>query len=100
MAESHLFTVKKEMGITHKEFFRIFSQVMAGRDYQISGQQIICNEASKRLDVSISDEQVRRIGPLLRLPVTHVELNFFGYSDADRVAYLEWFDMNYFRGGG
>ena len=93
-------TVTKEMGISHKEFFRTLPKVLDGMDYTIDGNRIVTSEANRQLEINVSDERERKLSALMSLPVTDVELIFTGYSGPDRHAFLEIFDINFFRGGG
>ncbi len=100
MTAAETVTVRKELGVSHGDFFRVLPRVLEGRPCEIDGARIVVDEASRRLEIRISDERQRRLGPLVSLPVTHVELSFTGYGEADRRAFLEVFDLNFFKGGG
>lgn len=100
MSEPNRHTVKKEMGISHRDFFRILPKVMDGRVYTVDGQQIVVDEPGRRLEIRLADQRERMLGPLMRLQVTDVELIFFNYQEADRVSFLNFFDINFFKGGG
>ncbi|MEE8435488.1 MAG: hypothetical protein V3S64_11930 [bacterium] len=93
-------SIKKEMGISHRDFFRILPRVMEGRNYTADGQLIVIDEPERRLEIHLADQRERPMGPLVRLPVTDVELIFFNYLEADRVSFIKFFDINFFKGGG
>ncbi len=100
MSGENKHTIKKEMGISHRDFFRILPRMMNGRDYTVDGQQIVVDEPERRLEIHLADQRERMLGPLVRLPVTDVELIFFNYPEADRVSFMKFFDINFFKGGG
>lgn len=93
-------SIKKEMGTTHKDIFRILPRVMEGRDYTVDGQTIVLDEPERRLEIHLADQRERVLGPLVRFQVVDVELIFFNYSEADRIAFMKFFEINFFKGGG
>ena len=100
MSEPNRVSIKKEMGSSHQDIFRILPRVMEGRDYTVDGQLIIMEEPGRRLEIHLADQRERVLGPFMRLKVTDVELIFFNYSEADRVSFMEFFEINFFKGGG
>jgi hypothetical protein len=89
----------KEMGINHRDFFRILPQALETEDYQVTGTEIVMGDGDKRLEISLGPEKVRTIA-LMKLPVTMVTLRLVNYGDDDRKATLARFDLYYRRGGG
>ena len=100
MRDQNQHTIKKEMGISHRDFFRILPRVMNGRGYTVDGQRIVAEEPERRLEIHLSDQRERVLGPMVRLQVTDVELIFFNYSETDRTSFLKFFEINFFKGGG
>ncbi len=92
-------TIRKEMGIGHKDFFRILPRALGSNDYSVDGSRIRFGDETRHLQIELSPEGSRTIA-LLTLPVTHVTLVFHGYSEADSKAALHRFDLYYRRGGG
>jgi len=91
--------IDKEMGITHGEFFRNAARALEGRNHRTDANGIVLDDGQKRLEIVLSEEEVRRIA-LLSLPVTRVRLRFMGYSEAETAAFMETFDRAFQRGGG
>lgn len=91
--------ISKEMGITHKEFFRNIPRVLETDDYTTHDDGVVHTEAGKSLEIRISEQSERRIA-LFVLPVTHVTLTFKGYDDSAVTATIEKFDRAFQRGGG
>lgn len=93
-------SIKKEMGSSHEDIFRILPRVMEGRNYTVDGQTIVIDEPGRRLEIHLADQRERVLGTFMRLKVTDVELIFFNYSEADRISFLQFFEINFFKGGG
>jgi len=92
-------TIEKEMGITHAEFFRVMRRALAGRPHVIEGNRVHITEDGRSLDITLADEQERRIA-LVVLPVTRVRLSFAGYGPAETAEALARFERWFQRGGG
>lgn len=93
-------TISLEMGISHTDFMRTLETFLAGRSHTISGRRIEIPHASHTVRISLSEQRERRLGALIRLPVTDVELTFSGYSEAEREAFMARFERVFHRGGG
>lgn len=91
--------IKKEMGITHKEFFRNIPRALGTGDYVTRSDGVTLDDGERNLEISISEESKRRIA-LFSLPVTHVTLTFTGYGSAETARFMEKFDLAFQRGGG
>ncbi len=91
--------VDKEMGLTHAEFFRVIRRALAGRAYVIEDNRVRIEEGPRRLDITLSGEEERRIA-LVAIPVTRVRLSFTGYRPAETAETLARFDRWFQRGGG
>ena len=92
-------TVTREMGITHKDFFRIFPMVAAGWAFRVNGRVITLTEAGRRLVIRLSEQSERRIAQLA-LPITRIEFEFDGFTEANRQEFMDRFDRSFRRGGG
>ena len=91
--------VDKEMGTTHKEFFRLLPKAVGDAGIEVDGLDVRVSDGARLLRISLSEESERRLGNF-RLPVTHVRLTFSGYSDAEREAALNRFWHAFQKGGG
>lgn len=94
------FTISREMGITHSDFLRTLEVFLAGRPHTISGTRIEIPDAGHHVRISLSEQRERRLSPLIKLPVTDVEIAFAGHSAAEREAFMERFERVFHRGGG
>jgi hypothetical protein len=92
-------TLRREMGMSHAEFFRSLPAAMGEQAFSICGSTVTAENGSRRLIISLAPEQERRIA-LLRLPVTWVIFDFTGYSEAEVEAFMRRFERHYQRGGG
>ncbi len=88
------------MGIGHADFFRIIPRVMGDKAYRIDGTILEMTDGPRRLEIHLSEEQSRKLGPLVSLPYTFVELRFHAFTEQEREDFLAVFDFNFFRGGG
>lgn len=91
--------VVKEMGISHREFFNTLPRAMDGRSYAVDGSRIKVVDGDRRVEIDLAPE-ARRIIASMSLPMTRVELRFFGYDAADAEAFVHHFDLHFRRGGG
>ena len=92
-------TLRREMGLSHGEFFRSLPAAMGDRRFSVSAPTVTMAEGARRLEITLAPERERRIG-LLRLPVTCVTFDFTGYSEAEVEAFMRRFERHYQRGGG
>lgn len=89
----------KEMGIEHREFFRLLPRALESDDFEVAGDRIRMGDDKRRMEIVATPGEPRRIA-LLTLPVTHVEIAFHGYTDAEVEDAMRRFDMHFQRGGG
>ncbi len=100
MRESATIRVKKEMGLPHKEIFRLLPRVFGDREFQVSGTRISYSENGKSLLIELSEEGVRALGPTIKVPVTFVNFEFNGYTEAEKGEFMEIFDLHFLKAGG
>ena len=89
----------KEMGIEFDDFFRLLPRALESDDFEIAGNRISMGNDTRRMEIVATPGEPRRIA-LLRMPVTHVEIAFHGYTDAEVEDAMRRFDMHFQRGGG
>lgn len=87
------------MAISHADFFRTLPSALTGATFEIHERKVLVNDGERKLQIVLSPESTRAFGPI-PLPVTHVELNFDGYSAEQRERFLARFNNYYGRGGG
>ena len=91
--------IKKEMAVTHADFFRSLPNALAGESQTANGNRVTLESDAGTWTIELGPEGKRRIA-LLAVPQTPVTLTFEGYSDAQREDALERFDRAFQRGGG
>ncbi len=92
-------TIMREMGLSQRDFFRIFPAVIRGRPFERLSDGVLYEESGRRVLVRISAESERRLG-VLRIPVTIVRLQFDGHTREEADKFMARFDRHFHRGGG
>lgn len=91
--------VKKEMAVTHADFFRSLPNALDGEIFRVEGARVTVEGRAGTWTIDLGPEGKRRIA-LLALPKTPVTLTFHGYSDGQREEALARFERAFQRGGG
>lgn len=89
----------REMGITHRAFFRTLVNAVEGRPYTVDGLNITIEDGDNRIHIELSDEWKRQIATI-RMPVTNVTWRFVGHTRTEAQAIMDRFEIYYRRGGG
>lgn len=89
----------KEMGVTHKDFYRLLPRAMGDTRYEINGTTVVASVADGALTIDLGEEQVRRIA-LMAIPYAKVSFNFVGVDADARTLFMRHFDLSFQRGGG
>ncbi len=89
----------KEMGVTHKDFYRLLPRAMGDTAYEINGNTVHAALAGGALTISLGDPQIRRIA-LMAIPYAKVSFHFDGVDEASRSSFMQHFDLSFQRGGG
>ena len=97
---AQLTTVKKEMGITHKDFYAEFPHLLVDIPYHQSEGTIRFELNGKHMEIVLDPEEVRQIGHSVRLPVTFVEIRFYGFSEEEISDFVRHFNLRFMKGGG
>ena len=99
MPEPAVVRFSRDMGITHREFFRTLPAALAPTPYTVQDRDVVISDDTQRLVISLSPEGRRRIAAL-SLPTTQVHFTFSGYSSQDVEQFMARFDRAFQRGGG
>lgn len=91
--------LRREMGITHKEFLRSLAPAVAPATFTVAGRTISVIGAPGKVEITLSEERERRIA-LLRLPVVDVDIELTGFAPEALERFLTRFDRAFQRGGG
>jgi len=92
-------TIKKEMGISHQDFFRILPRALGSNEFERQGTTVVLKQDNQKLTIKLSKESQRRIAAMV-VPVTNVTLTFSGYATEDFQLTLDRFDQYFRKGGG
>jgi len=92
--------VKKEMGITHKDFYAELPALLDKIPYQQTEDTISFQLNGKNMEIVLGPEEVREIGHSVRLPVTFVTLRFYGFSEEEMGDFVRHFNLRFMKGGG
>ena len=98
--QGQLTVVKKEMGITHKDFYAELPALLDEIPYQQIEDTIIFQLDGKRIEIALGPEEVREVGPTVRLPATVVTLRFFDFSAKEISDFVRHFNLRFMKGGG
>jgi hypothetical protein len=92
--------VKKEMGITHKDFYAEIPTLLDNTPYQQTEDTISFQLNGKNMEIVLGPEEVREIGRSVRLPVTFVTLRFYDFSEEEMGDFVRHFNLRFMKGGG
>lgn len=92
--------VKKEMGITHKEFYGEFPNVLDGAPFHRSDDTLTFQLNHKNIEIELGPEGFRELSRSIRLPVTPVTLRFFDFSEDEVSGFIKHFNLRFMKGGG
>ncbi len=93
-------TVRKEMGITHKEFYGEVPALLEGIPYNQSKNIIKFQLGHKNVEIILGPEGSRRLGQSMTMPVTPVTLCFFDFTEEEVNRFIKHFNLKYMKGGG
>ena len=92
--------VKKEMGITHKDFFGELPVLLHSIPYHHSKDIITFQLNHKNVEIILGPEGVREITRSVRLPVTVVTIRFLDFSAEEVSKFIKRFNLRFMKGGG
>jgi len=93
------FIVEKEMALTHADFFRIIPRALGSDNFGRTDTGVVLEQGNKRLQITLSPERRRKIA-LMEIPACDVRLEFTTYSEPEREAVLDLFNLMFQKGGG
>ncbi len=92
-------TVKKEMALTHADFFRIIAGALGTGNFDKKPDGVVLENGGARLEITLGPERTRKIA-LMEIPACDVTLVFSGYGEEERAAALDLFERMFQKGGG
>ncbi len=91
--------VTKEMGLTHREFYRTFASVAGTWAWQVSDDVVTLHHPVGPVTIYLEPERRRTIAKV-SLPATTLRFEFATRDPSDVDAFMKRFDMHFRRGGG
>lgn len=91
--------ITRQMGITHKDFFRLLPAAIGTSQYRVDETMVLCEIEGRRIEIDLGAEGERRIARLT-IPATDVTIRLSGFDELEKTAFLIVFDRAYQRGGG
>jgi hypothetical protein len=92
-------TIKREMTISHSDFFRILPKALKSYPYEYKDNVITVTLDKAEISIILSEERHRQIASL-SLPVTDVTFQLKNVAESTKRIFFEQFDRAYHRGGG
>ena len=89
----------REMGMTHRDFFRTFPAVARETPWRQDGNKVLLGDSKKQVAILIGPEGERRIA-LLTLPTVNLRFEFEGFDETEAGSFMARFDLAFRRGGG
>jgi hypothetical protein len=93
-------TIRKEMGITHKEFYAELPVLLDNIPYRQHLDTISFQLHGKHMEIILGPEELRAVGPTVRLPVTVVTLCFHDFTEQEVRDFVRHFNLRFMKGGG
>jgi hypothetical protein len=91
--------VTKEMGLTHRDFYRTFPSVAGSCAWYVTDNTVTLEDPVGPITISLGPERRRQIA-LISLPTTILRFEFTLHNQAEVEAFITRFDTCFRRGGG
>ena len=88
------------MGFTHAKFNANLHELLNDIPYHRSKDTIKFQFQQKEIVISLKPEQIRELSRSVRLPVTVINLRFYGYAEEEMSAFIKLFNLKLTKGGG
>ncbi len=90
---------ERQMGLTHREFFRTLPSAVGNHEYKIDGTTVDIALKGGTLRIELSAESQRQIASM-RIAQTGVSFIFSGVSTDEKSSFIDYFEKRFQRGGG
>ena len=97
--EAGRIVVVRDMGLSHREFFRSLQPLEREWQCQIRDDGVLIHYDEGEIEIILGKEGRRKIATM-SLPRTEVRFYFSGLSALQRQKFFHRFDLAYRRGGG
>jgi len=92
--------ITKDMGLTHREFYRTFPAVAGDWGWRIEDDVVTLDHPAGPITIHVAPERRRRIARRISLPATTLRFEFATHEQTEVDAFMARFDMHFQRGGG
>lgn len=90
----------KQMGITHKDFFRLLPRAMGENEFSLDGLIVRAKLSSGTLVISVGEENQRVLSPNVIMPYADVTFEYHDVLDSIRTEFEQYFHLRFMRGLG
>ncbi len=94
------FGLKKEMGISRREFFNLLPKALAGYAYSVQDNGAVIELSRGIVKILVGEEEERRLSEYVRIPLLPVEIQFVDATSIEREDFQRKFDFSYMKGLG
>lgn len=95
-----LFGLKREMGFSRQEFFRILPTALADNPYTINGDTIEVSVKTGKVIIKLGVEWERKLSEHVRFPVLPVDIQLVAVDDETQKIFFKRFNSAYMKGLG
>ena len=92
------YALSREMQMDRQEFLRELPKAIDDLSYEVSGDKVIAGSGDRRIEITMTDEEVRELGSL-HLPMERIDFDFVGYTREEIEAFMADFDRHTMRLG-
>ncbi len=91
--------VSKDMGLTHRDFYRMFATVAGDCAWHVEGDVVTLDHPVGPVKIYLGPERLRTIARV-SLPATTLRFEFVQHDQSEVDAFIQRFDLSFRRGGG
>lgn len=91
--------VRKEMGLSHRDFFRSFAAVAGDAAWEREDDVVTLHHPGGPIKIYLGPERRRKIARV-SLPATTLRFEFLQHEQCEVDAFMQRFDLCFRRGGG
>lgn len=99
-SSSKVTVIKKEMGLTHREFYTELPNLLAGTPCRQTGDTIHFQDHGRSVEIVLGEQGFRELSHSMRMPVTPVTLRLYDFPDDEVDTFVRQFNLRFMKGGG
>jgi hypothetical protein len=92
--------IKKEMGLTHREFYTELPNLLEGTPCRQSDDTIHFQDNGRTVEIVLGKQGFRELSHSMRMPVTPVTLRLHDFPDNEVEPFIRRFNLRFMKGGG